>query len=430
VVELEPRVVEASRFFHPAGQQPLDDPRVKLALGDARTFLAHERERYDVIISEPSNPWIVGVNNLFTVDFYRRARASLSERGVFCQWMQLYELSPETFSSMLASFLTVFPEGHAFAVSSALDVLLVAMPADRALALDRLRAPEAMRLLARARIASPDALAGYYAGPFAALRAAAAGAPLNRDDRPVVEYRAPRDLIEVGRAALHGLPAVTRLVPAEPPPPGSAMAAAWPPEAWYATRARHLIAIGEIGPARVVADAAKRAGLVALASTLEAELAAGERRRAGLRAVEEAGAFFSLGRRDEGRMALERAAQIDPANGRTWLMLADQRRIAGDLAGADHALARGRADPAPELVAERALVGGMIDLARGNPAAAAERFREAQRANPEGAQGYLFEADARRQAGDLAGAEAVLRRGLEALPGDRRLTAALEKLGS
>jgi spermidine synthase len=429
VIELEPRVVEASRFFHAAGEQPLDDPRVTLALGDARTHLAHARERYDAIVSEPSNPWIVGVNNLFTVDFYRRVRASLAERGVFCQWMQLYELSPATLASMLASFLEVFPEGHAFSVAGALDVLLVALPADRGIALDRLRAPAAQRLLARAKIASPEALAGYYACPFSALRAVAAGAPLNRDDRPVVEYRAPRDLIEVGRAALHGLPAAVRLVPAQPPPAGSPFAAVWSPETWYGARARMLAALGEIGRARDVAGDAKAAGLGPLASALEREIATAERRRRVQDAIEQAGAYFTLGRREEGRAALEQAAQIDPANGRPWLMLADQRRLVGDLDGAAEALARGRADPSPGLAAEAALVAGMLDLARGNRDAALAEFRSAQRANPSTAQGYLFEADALRAAGDAAGATDALRRGLAALPGDRRLTAALAALG-
>ena len=91
------------------GKDPLDDPRVTLHIEDARTLLAHGAGEYGVVISEPSNPWIAGVNNLFTVDFYRRARARLSEDGVFCQWLQLYELSPSTFRSLLASFLEVFP---------------------------------------------------------------------------------------------------------------------------------------------------------------------------------------------------------------------------------------------------------------------------------------------------------------------------------
>jgi len=143
----------------------------------------------------------------------------------------------------------------------------------------------------------------------------------------------------------------------------------------------------------------------------------------------EQGAYFTLGRREEGRQALERAAQIDPTNGRNWLMLADQRRVAGDLDGAAEALARGRDDPSPELVAEAAVVSGMLDLARGNTAAALEKFREAQRLNPEHAQAYLFEADARRAAGDVAAAKDALRRGLAALPGDRKVAAALAALG-
>ena len=430
VIELEPRVVEASRFFHAAGEQPLDDPRVTLALGDARTHLAHARERYDVIVSEPSNPWIVGVNNLFTVDFYRRVRASLAERGVFCQWMQLYELSPPTFASMLASFLEVFPEGHAFSVTGALDVLLVALPADRGIALDRLRAPATQRLLARAKIASPEALAAYYACPLFALRPIATGAPLNRDDRPVVEYRAPRDLIEVGWAALHGRPAPVGLVPAQPPPAGSPLAAVWSPETWYGARARLLCAIGEIERARAVAGEAKTAGLGSLASALEGEIGAAERRRRVQNAIEQAGAYFATGRREEGRMALMQAAEVDPSSGRPWLMLADERRLVGDLDGATEALARGRADPSPELRAEVALVGGMLDLARGNRDVALAQFREAQRVNPSLPQGYLFEAQALSAAGDATAATDALRRGLAVVPGDRRLTAALAALGA
>ena len=126
---------------------------------------------------------------------------------------------------------------------------------------------------------------------------------------------------------------------------------------------------------------------------------------------------------------LERATEIDPSNGRIWLMLADQRRLAGDLDGAAQALAHGQEDPSPELRTELALVGGMIDLARGHREAALAKFVEAQRLDPALAQGYLFEAQARKAAGDVAAAKEALRRGLAALPGDRKLTAALSALG-
>ncbi|HKQ56461.1 MAG TPA: fused MFS/spermidine synthase, partial [Candidatus Eisenbacteria bacterium] len=125
VLELEPAVVQASRFFHGPGEDPLDDPRTKVVLGDARTHLAHGSGRYGLIISQPSNPWIAGINNLFTVDFYRKVKTRLEPDGVFCQWMQTYELSPETFASLSASFLEVFGEGEVFAVWRAYDLLLV-----------------------------------------------------------------------------------------------------------------------------------------------------------------------------------------------------------------------------------------------------------------------------------------------------------------
>src|SRR5438093_8135081 len=141
---------------------------------------------------------MAGVNNLFTVDFYRLVKKRLEPGGVFCQWLQLYELTPETFESLLASFLEVFPDGQAFAVWGASDVVLLAAPPQARLALERLRAPARRRMLARAGIADPAQIAGHYAGPFDSLRATAHGAPLNRDDRPIVEYRAPRDLILTG----------------------------------------------------------------------------------------------------------------------------------------------------------------------------------------------------------------------------------------
>src|SRR6185436_9744583 len=165
IVELEPAVVAGSRFFHEAGKDPLDDPRVTLHMEDARTLLAHGAGEYGVVISEPSNPWIAGVNNLFTVDFYQRARARLREDGVFCQWLQLYELSPETFATLLRSFLDVFPQGQVFCVWRNVDLLLVAAPPGRRLDLERLTTPSARRMLDRARIPEPAMLAAYWSAP-------------------------------------------------------------------------------------------------------------------------------------------------------------------------------------------------------------------------------------------------------------------------
>ena len=76
-VELEPAMIEASRFFEHVNSKPLDDPRVKVVLDDARHYLETTRTKYDVIISEPSNPWLTGVANLFTREFFAAARRAL-----------------------------------------------------------------------------------------------------------------------------------------------------------------------------------------------------------------------------------------------------------------------------------------------------------------------------------------------------------------
>ena len=73
-VEIEPQVIRAARHLEKLNGGVLQDPRVHLILDDARNFLATTRERYDVISSEPSNPWIAGIANLYTSEFYRECR--------------------------------------------------------------------------------------------------------------------------------------------------------------------------------------------------------------------------------------------------------------------------------------------------------------------------------------------------------------------
>ncbi|HEY3357531.1 MAG TPA: fused MFS/spermidine synthase, partial [Polyangia bacterium] len=94
VVELEAAVYEAARYFDDVNHQPPADPRIKLLVGDGRNYLDQRDDRFDVLISEPSNPWITGVSNLFTREYFRAARRRLKDDGVFCQWAQLYEMSP------------------------------------------------------------------------------------------------------------------------------------------------------------------------------------------------------------------------------------------------------------------------------------------------------------------------------------------------
>ena len=323
VVELEPGVVEASHFFHGPGHDPLDDPRVTLVLDDARTRLAHSGGKYGAIISEPSNPWIAGVNSLFTVDFYRLVKAHLDPDGVFCQWLQLYELTPQTFATLAHSFVEVFPEGSLFALSGNADAILIAAPHGRRLALDRLRQPAVLATLARAQLGAPEGLAANYAAPLSALAALADGAPFNPDDRPVVEYRAPRDVIEVMRSGV-----LSQLELPQTMPDGG-LFADWPAERWFGIRARAFLASGDEQRASAVVRAARAAGVTGLADHLGDEIET-RRREGGTSPVEAATKLMLAGdaprarglragrrRRPDEQRRLALAGRLPPVDGRS-----------------------------------------------------------------------------------------------------------------
>ena len=96
-VELEPGTVAGSQFFNHVNNRPLDDPRATLIIDDARTFLRVTPNRYDMIVSEPSHPWVPGVANLFTQEFFELGRSRLSDDGIWVQWVQIYQLSTESY---------------------------------------------------------------------------------------------------------------------------------------------------------------------------------------------------------------------------------------------------------------------------------------------------------------------------------------------
>ena len=102
VVEISPEVVEASHFFDRENGSALAKPGVRLIVGDGRSHLLLTPQRYDVIVSEPSNPWMAGVASLFTREFFEAARARLKPDGLLCQWAHTYDISPQDLQSIVA----------------------------------------------------------------------------------------------------------------------------------------------------------------------------------------------------------------------------------------------------------------------------------------------------------------------------------------
>jgi spermidine synthase len=199
VVELEPAVVEAAAYFERENGGILSDPRVRLHLDDGRSFFESRRGRYDVIISEPSNPWIHGVSNLYTVEFFRGVRENLAPGGLFGLWVQAHMISLESYRLIARTFMEVFPDATLWQVSPG-DTLFLGGTGSGgpryAVAL-RSRLHTNPRLSTafgeQGGLAEEPLVAGFLIGPQE-LRRFAGGGGLNSDDRNLLEFSAPRSV--------------------------------------------------------------------------------------------------------------------------------------------------------------------------------------------------------------------------------------------
>jgi predicted membrane-bound spermidine synthase len=124
-IEIEPQMIEGSRVFYPVNRRTFDDPRSSIVIDDAKSYFASEHRKFDLIMSEPSNPWVSGVSGLFTNEFYSRIRGYLSEDGVFGQWLHVYELNDALVLSVLAALHENFRSYEVYQVSHG-DLLVVA----------------------------------------------------------------------------------------------------------------------------------------------------------------------------------------------------------------------------------------------------------------------------------------------------------------
>lgn len=197
VLELSSEVVEASRFFLPENRGVLLDPRTRLLHADARNYLHTTDRLYDVIVAEPSNPWISGVSNLFTREFFHLALQRLALGGVMSQWFHTYAMSAEDLRTILATYERVFPYVSVW-VPQVGDLVLIGTRTPHRLRLDRLAAigaePGAVIDLRPHDLLDPTGWARMLLFGPGETRGFALGARLNTDEHPRVEFNAPRNL--------------------------------------------------------------------------------------------------------------------------------------------------------------------------------------------------------------------------------------------
>ncbi len=353
VVEISPEVVEASRFFDAESGRVLSQPGVRLIVGDGRSHLLLTPRRYDVIVSEPSNPWMAGVAALFTREFFEAARDRLEPGGLLCQWAHTYDISAEDLKSIVRTFASVFPQGTMWLVGEG-DLLLVGPNDASDGAIDaRLAAlaggshkgttPALLSALGIDPAVAPFSLLSLFAGGPRDLARYAGDAPVQTDDGMALEYSAPRGIY--GRSTVDNTAVLRRV--AEDLPPAVREAHARATDAAWTSRGAMLFkadAFGAAYDAFLKAVTLNSRNVAALEGLSDA--AAGARREtdeeawlAALAAREPANAAVSVelsrvlastGQYEPALQAASRAVESAPADPRAAEQLASILADAGD----------------------------------------------------------------------------------------------------
>jgi predicted membrane-bound spermidine synthase len=189
-VEIEAAVTVGAHAFGDRVARTFKDPRSVIHFEDAKTFFAQQKQAYDVIVAEPSNPWVSGVSSLFSEEFYRTIGNYLTDDGVLVQWLQLYEFNDDLVLSVLKGLSRHFADYHIYNTDN-LDILIVAKRSGRLPepSFDRVFAGPLAAELARVGLKGPDDLLVRRTGSRAVLEALLADSrvPVNSDYFPFLD---------------------------------------------------------------------------------------------------------------------------------------------------------------------------------------------------------------------------------------------------
>ena len=202
VIDINDRVFEGAAFFDPWNNGVLAHPKTRLIVQDGMAHLTLSQSQYDVIISEPSNPWMAGMASLFTHDFFSLAKDRLTDNGIYVQWFHCYQMDWNTFALVGRTFADVFPQAILVTAEPAglgRDYLFVGFKKAKGLDMEQARkniihTQKSLNI----RLAYPELF--YRLIVAEDLKTLFGSGLVNYDDRPYLEFTAPK-LMYGGEAA-------------------------------------------------------------------------------------------------------------------------------------------------------------------------------------------------------------------------------------
>jgi spermidine synthase len=315
-VEIEPAVIHAASYLETLNHGVVRNKRLHIIVDDARSFLFTTGNQYDLIISEPSNPWIAGIATLFTDEFYKQARAHLAPNGLLVQWVQSYTLFPNDLRMVMGTLAHEFEQVTVWQGLPG-DMLLLAQPnAAPPVSLERMNrlwsVPTLRDQYAAMGMSRPESLLAFHLLDDGDLRRLAAGSPLNTDDLTQLEYHAPRAIFSGSAGPENG-----RMIAKQRSRLLSAAISVPDERAAYIAAAETLGFLNERGREEIFLSA-----LDNYPPAADIELLRGDW-------------LAATGRLDGAQMAFANARRLDPSSWGATLGLGEVKRLQGDYTTAE-----------------------------------------------------------------------------------------------
>jgi len=188
-------ILEAARYFDQWNRGVLTNSKVRLFKEDARTVLKLDPRNYDIIVSEPSNPWVAGNASVFTEDFYKLAQKRLNMNGIMAQWFHIYEMNDLIVHTVLRTFNSVFPYIEIWEPQSGDMILLGSMEpwTSNSKTYGKIfERPEPRADLESIGISTPEILWARQVSSQENAFAISGPGPVQTDLHPFLEYYAPK----------------------------------------------------------------------------------------------------------------------------------------------------------------------------------------------------------------------------------------------
>jgi spermidine synthase len=193
LLEIEPKVIGVAKTFEKYNHYVLNHPKLKIVFNDGRNFLTTTKDKFDVITADPIHPWFIGAGYLYTTEYFKMASEHLLPGGVICQWLPIYEMTPEDLKSVVRTFrgnlkytMLWLTQSDAELIGSNSPIII-----DEAELGKKIAEPAIYSDLSRVMMGSATEFLSYFVMGTEGMKRFSEGAILNTDNNLYLEFSAP-----------------------------------------------------------------------------------------------------------------------------------------------------------------------------------------------------------------------------------------------